>query len=286
MKWKAFNLANVSLKYNFEKVKMFHLGLEGKVAIITGGSDGLGRATAERFALEGAHVVICGRREDYVKEVANNLNQKLSHASKEQQVGSVHGVAADVTIAEDCKRLVEKTCDLLGGIDVLVNNAGVSAAFGLEALDEEMWQADFDLKVMAAVRLSKLVIPIMKSRGGGAILNASIGGAKAPNAGSLPTSVMRSAGLNLTKSLSNEFAADGIRVNAICIGLIKSMQWIRRSEDGNPEAIYLNFAERIPMGRVGEAEEYADLAAFLCSQRASYITGTSVNLDGGLCPVL
>ena len=115
---------------------------------------------------------------------------------------------------------------------------------------------------------------------------SSIGGGKAPTAGSLPTSVMRSAGLNLTKSLANEFAADQIRVNAICIGLIKSMQWVRRAGNKNPQELYDDMAKRIPLGRVGEAEEYADLVAFLCSKRAQFITGTSINLDGGVCPVI
>jgi len=118
------------------------------------------------------------------------------------------------------------------------------------------------------------------------IINAAIGGGKAPTAMALPTTVMRAAGLNLTKSLSAEFAADQIRVNAICIGLIKSAQWDRRAGDRPVDDLYSNMAKRIPLGRVGEAEEYADLVAFLSSDRARYITGTAVNLDGGLCPTL
>ena len=120
----------------------------------------------------------------------------------------------------------------------------------------------------------------------GAIVNAAIAGGKAPQPHALPTTVMRAAGLNLTKSLSAEFAADQIRVNAICIGLIKSAQWDRRAGDGPVDDLYADMAQRIPMGRVGEAEEYADLVAFLASDRARYITGTAVNLDGGLCPTL
>ena len=156
----------------------------------------------------------------------------------------------------------------------------------LEKLDEAEWLADFHLKVMSAVRLSKLVVPFMRKRGGGCIINASIGGGKAPAAGSLPTSVMRSAGLNLTKSLANEFASEQIRVNAICIGLIKSMQWVRRAGNKDPRELYDEMAKRVPLGRVGEAEEYADLVAFLCSERATFITGTAINLDGGMCPVV
>ena len=156
----------------------------------------------------------------------------------------------------------------------------------METLDDFAWLDDFNLKVMAAVRLSRLIIPLMKSRGDGAKVNASITSAKTPDAGSLPTSVMRSAGLNLTKSLAHEFASEGIRVDAICIGKIKSMQWVRGVADGDPTDIYQSFSKLIPMGRVGEADEYADLVAFLSSAGASYITGTAINLDGGSCPVL
>ncbi len=259
---------------------MFDLGLEEKIVLITGGSDGLGRATAERFAEEGANVLICGRRKEHVEEVAAQINTSKS------TTGKVMGVKADVTKSEDCEKLINEGVEIFGAIDVLVNNAGASAAFGIEALDDDVWINDFNLKVLAAVRLSRLAIPYMKQRGGGSIINASISGGKAPRGGALPTTVMRSAGLNLTKSLSQEFAASKIRVNAVCIGLIKSMQWVRRAGNGTPEKLYDEFSKQIPLGRVGEASEYADLVAFLCSKRASYITGTAINLDGGLCPVL
>lgn len=257
---------------------MFDLGLNDKVAIVTGGSDGLGRATAHRLAEEGAKVVICGRREDYLKSAAADLS--------EQSGGTVHPIQADVTSADDCARLVVETGAQLGGIDILINNAGASAASALEDVSDEAWQADFDLKVMAAVRLCRAVVPSMRARGGGSIVNAAIGGGKAPAAGQLPTSLTRAAGLNLTKSLANEFAPANIRVNAICIGLLKSAQWERRAGDGELDIFYENLSQKVPLGRVGEAEDYGDLAAFLCSARASYITGTAINLDGGMCPVL
>ena len=265
---------------------MFDLGLENKVVLITGGSDGLGRATAERFALEGANVVICARRSEHLFQVANEIRQQSTVDTGKEAQTEVIGYPADVTDPDECISLVSKIKSKFGGIDFLINNAGASAATELEKLDETEWLADFHLKVMSAVRLSKLVVPSMRKRGGGCIINASIGGGKAPTAGSLPTSVMRSAGLNLTKSLANEFASDKIRVNAICIGLIKSMQWVRRAGNKDPQELYNNMATRIPLGRVGEAEEYADLVAFLCSTRAQFITGTSINLDGGMCPVL
>ena len=253
-------------------------GLDGKVAIVTGGSDGLGRATAHRLASEGAKVAICGRRADYLKDAATALAAETG--------GTILALPADVTRAEDCETLVKQTVEAFGGLDILVNNAGTSAAFALEKVSDADWQADFDLKVMAAVRLCRTAIPHMQARGGGSIVNAAIGAGKAPAAGQLPTSLTRAAGLNLTKSLSAEFAKDNIRVNAICIGLLKSAQGDRRAGNRPVEALYEELSARVPLGRVGEAEDYGDLVAFLCSARASYITGTAINLDGGLCPVI
>jgi NAD(P)-dependent dehydrogenase (short-subunit alcohol dehydrogenase family) len=126
----------------------------------------------------------------------------------------------------------------------------------------------------------------MKSNEEGVIINATIGGGKVPNAGSLPTTVTRAAGINLTKSLANEYAKNNIRVNTICIGLIKSAQWDRKSGAGSVDELYLEMAKKVPMGKVGEEMDYANLVAFLSSKRSSYITGTAINLDGGLCPVV
>ena len=134
--------------------------------------------------------------------------------------------------------------------------------------------------------MSRGVIPYMKNQGNGCIVNATTGAGKVPKSSRLPTTVSRAAGINLTKSLANEFAKDKIRVNAICIGKIKSAQWERRSKGQDIENYYADLGKSIPLGRFGEAEEYANLVAFLVSARASYITGASINLDGGLCPVL
>lgn len=259
---------------------MFDLGLTNKVAIVTGGSDGLGFATSKRLVSEGANLVICARRADHLASAAEQLRESGS--------GEVLAIAGDVTSAEDIQNIIDATHARFGGIDILVNNAGASAASKMESLDDEAWEADLQLKLMAAVRLSRGVIPSMRKRGGGAIVNASIGGGKAPLAGSLPTSVTRAAGLNLTKSLANELAHDNIRVNAICIGLIKSEQWVRRAAAAQVtlDDFYAGLAEKIPLGRVGAADDYADAVAFLVSERSAYITGTALNVDGGLCPVL
>lgn len=261
---------------------MLDLKLTKKVAIVTGGSDGLGRATAERLAAEGAHVTVCGRREDHLMSVVDEMNAALTGD------GSVTGIRADVSVAADCANLIDAVASSHGGVDILINNAGTSAAAGFEEVDDDAWAQDIELKIMGAVRTCRAVIPHMKKRGGGAIVNATIGGGKAPGAAKLPTTVTRAAGINLTKSLANEYAAHAIRVNTICIGLVKSAQWVRRAETNGVQLddFYANMAKSIPMGRMGEAQEYADLAAFLVSERGAYITGTAINLDGGLCSVV
>ena len=257
---------------------MFDLGLEGKVALITGGSDGLGRAAAARFAEEGCKVAICARREDHLMRARDAIAAETG--------GEVMARRADVTRAADLEAFVRAAVERFGGIDIAVNNAGRSAAAGLEAVDDADWRDDIDLKLMACVRLCRLAVPIMRTRGGGAIVNAAIVAGKAPPAGALPTSVTRAAGLNLTKSLANEYAGDGIRVNAICIGLIESAQWQRRAGNRAVEELYAELAAKVPLGRVGKAEEFGDLCAFLASERAAYITGAAVNLDGGMSPVV
>ena len=257
---------------------MFDLGIEGRVAIITGGSDGLGRATAARLASEGCKVAICARREDHLKQAASEIMEDTG--------GEVLAIPADVARAADIDALFEGTMARFGGVDIVVNNAGKSAAASLEAVDDAAWQEDIDLKIMAAVRLCRRAIPIMRERGGGAIVNATIVAGKAPPAGALPTSVSRAAGINLTKSLANEYAADKIRVNTVCIGLLKSAQWDRRAGNRKVEDLYDEMSAKVPLGRIGEPEEYADLVAFLVSDRAAYITGTAVNIDGGMSAVV
>ena len=256
---------------------MFDLGLKDKVILITGGSDGLGYASAELLSYEGAKVIICGRRGDYLNEKAKIISEKTNN--------NVVAIQADVSKADDCKRLVEDTILKFKKIDILVNNAGASAAALFQDVTDKNWEDDINLKLMSTIRMCRLVIPYMKSNNKGVIINATIGGGKAPNAGSLPTTVTRAAGINLTKSLANEFAKDNIRVNTICIGLIKSAQWDRKVGSGDVNDLYKEMSIKVPMGKVGEEIDYANLVAFLSSDRSGYITGTAINLDGGLCPV-
>jgi 3-oxoacyl-[acyl-carrier protein] reductase len=253
---------------------MLDLGLSGKVAIVTGGSEGLGRACAERFAREGARVAICARRKDVLERAAGDIRAKTG--------GEVLAQSADVTKAAEVEAFVNATVSRFGGVDILVNNAGTSSAAGFEAVTDETWLYDLDLKLLGAIRFCRLVIPLMKARGGGRIINVTTVGGKAPQPRSLPTSVTRAAGINLTKSLAHEYAASGILVNTVCLGLVKSAQWERRARGGDLDAFYREAARRVPIGRVGEADEFADLVAFLVSERGGYITGAAINFDGGM----
>ena len=216
--------------------RMFDLGLRDKVAVITGGSDGLGLATAERLATEGAKVINCARREDHLMRAAEGIINRTG--------AEVLAVRADVSVAADIEQLIDSAVRQYGGVDILVNNAGKSAAAGLEDVTDEEWQDDINLKVMGAVRTCRRVIPIMRERGGGAIVNATIVGGKAPAAKALPTSVSRAAGINLTKSLANQYAEVGVRVNTVCIGLLKSEQWVRRAGNKDPQDLYKSYQFR------------------------------------------
>ena len=255
------------------------LGLQDKVAIVTGGSQGIGKATAMRLAAEGACVIIAARGREQLDSVVDEITASGGRAVAAQ---------ADVSQADGCVAVVQKALDTFGRLDILVNNAGTSATGPFQTLTDEAWQQDFDLKLFAAIRLARLAIPHMKKQGGGRIINVTNIGAKQPAAGSMPTTITRAAGLALTKAMSKEFAPDGILVNTVCIGVVRADQHVKKAEQmGVPvEALYAERAKKIPLGRVGEAAEAANVIAFLASQAASYVTGTSINLDGGASAVL
>jgi 3-oxoacyl-[acyl-carrier protein] reductase len=255
------------------------LGLAGRVALITGGTRGIGRATALRLAAEGAHVVVTARRQELIDATVADL----------RAAGDVDalGVAGDANVAEDLERVLASAIDRFGHLDILVNNVGTSARSDFLDASDDVWHNDLDNKLMSAIRLSRGAIPAMPESGGRIINVLSILG-KAPNGGTSPTSVTRAAGLALTKVLSKEFAPRGVLVNAVCVGLIRSGQnedrWEREGRPGTLDEYYAAEAARrgIPLGRVGEADEVADVIAFLASDRASYISGTAINVDGAL----
>jgi 3-oxoacyl-[acyl-carrier protein] reductase len=253
------------------------IDLGGRRALVTGGSEGLGKAIAARLARSGAEVVVLARRPDVLAEAVAGIEAEAP--------GRIQGIACDVTDRE----ALEAAAAQAGGIDILVNNAGSSLRRPLDGLDRDVMIADLDLKLFAAVRLAQLVTPGMKARRFGRILNVLAVAGKAPGAGSAPTTLSRAAGLALTKALSLELAPWNILVNALCVGRIDSGQWRRRHAAMAGDQPYDAFLESegaaIPLGRVGRAEEFANVACFLASDAASYVTGTAINVDGGLCPV-
>jgi 3-oxoacyl-[acyl-carrier protein] reductase len=254
------------------------LGLQGKVAAITGGSEGIGRATAFRFCEEGVRVAICARREDMLQTTAKEIASATG--------GEVLAVRADVTIPADCERFMRQTVERFGGLDILVNNAGCLSAMPFEQAIDEVWLEDIAVKLYGALRCARLAIPYMRQQGGGRIINMTTIAGKQPGVRSVPTSVTCAAGINLSKVLANEYAADNILINTICLGHLKSAQWTRRWQahcsDLTLDEFYAKQGESIPLQRLGEAEDVADLICFLASERARYITGTAINVDGGL----
>jgi len=260
-----------------ETGKNMELELEGKTVLVTGGSDGLGRALCHRLVAEGAKAAFCGR---------DPVRMDATRAALEEAGGEVLGVMADVTRSADLARFVDAALERFGRIDGVVNNAGRSAGKPLLQITDEEFEADLDLKLHAAARLCRLTLEHLAERGG-AIVNVLAIGAKTPGPSSMPSSVSRAAGMALTKALSKEAGPHGVRVNAVLIGLVESGQWDRMAAaSGTPiEDFYETMGANagIPLGRVGRASEFADLVAFLLSPRAGYVSGTAINLDGGLC---
>jgi NAD(P)-dependent dehydrogenase (short-subunit alcohol dehydrogenase family) len=245
--------------------------------LITGGTDGLGLALATKLAAEGAAVAVCGRDEE---------RRRAAEAALQSAGGDVLAVRADVSTPSDLEAFADAAVARWGRIDGVVHNAGRAAAGTLESIDDDTWESDVQLKLMAAVRLTRLTLPHLRASRGAVLFTLAMA-AKAPGAASEPSSVTRAAGMALMKALSKELAPDGIRVNAVLIGLIESGQWARRaSSAAELEAFYTQFTRDagIPLGRFGRAEEFADLGCFLLSTRASYLTGAAINLDGGLSP--
>ncbi|HIG44521.1 MAG: SDR family oxidoreductase [bacterium] len=260
------------------------LEVTGRVAIVTGGSSGIGRAAAERLSAEGALVALVSRTQADLDRVAAEISSVSGN--------EVIGFAADVRSEDSVKSMVEAVVARWGGVDILINNAGTSSASRFEKMTNEQVEEDFSLKVMGAIYCTRHALPHLKARRG-AICNTTTPGGKAPGAGSQPTALSRAAGISLTKTWSKEFAADGVRVNTVCVGLLKSRQHLLRWEKANEkdpdyklDDHYEMMGKFVPMGRVGEASEAGDVIAFLCSGRASYVTGTAVNVDGGAAPVV
>ena len=253
------------------------LGLEGRKAIVTGGSKGLGRAIAEGLVKAGCDVAICARDGEEVARAGKEL---------EEHGTTVSAQVADVTDPAQVTDFIARAAEVLGGIDVLVNNAGRARPGTFATLTDQDWREDLDVKLFSMIRCSREVLPHMRSRGGGRIININAVHAKAPDPKFFATSVNRAACLAFTKTLSIELAADDILVNGVNVGFIETPQWQnihqRRAPELSKEDFFAQMSKEVPLGRFGQPPEVAALVTFLASDLAGYITGASIDVAGGM----
>jgi 3-oxoacyl-[acyl-carrier protein] reductase len=256
------------------------LGLKGRRAIVTGGSSGIGYETARLFLEEGVRVLICGRN----NEKLAGARDVLAKASG----GEVHAVQADTSNEADVARVVDSAKKQLGGIDILVNNAGTMYSGRFAALTDESLKVQLETKLFGFMRAIRLVYPLMKAQKWGRIVNLIGGAGKEPDPYMFGSGMTNSALLNLTKSLSTEFGEDNVLVNAVCPGWVDTNLWKKNAEGLKSELGVKSeedarrlAARKNSLNRFGKPEELANAIVFLCSERASYITGVSLNLDGG-----
>jgi 3-oxoacyl-[acyl-carrier protein] reductase len=255
------------------------LGLRGKVALVAASSKGLGRAVAEELAAEGAHLVLCARGEETLEKTAESIRQKAAV--------KVVAVAADVSESKDAARVVKAAFDEFGQVDILVTNSGGPPSGPFENLTPEMWDTATRLLLKSAVELTRAVLPGMKKRRWGRILNVTSIAAKQPIEGLMLSNSLRAAVVGFARTLATEVAPFNVTVNNLLPGYTRTdrVQELARAAggkagDSNTDMIS-KWEKEIPMGRLGEPREFAALAAFLASERASYITGSSIAVDGG-----
>ncbi len=249
------------------------LELKGKVAVVTGGSRGLGYASAEALAAEGARVVICARGEEQLTRAVEEIRVKAGS-------GEVLGVPADVSTEDGVRRVIDEAASHFGRLDVLINNVGLARGGDLESTSDSDWQEAFDQTLFPAVRAARLAVPHMRRQGGGAIvIVSSIFGRE--SGGRMTYNAVKAAEISLTKSLAQQLAKDQIRVVSVAPGstLFPGGSWWKRQQ-ADPQGIAEFVKRELPFGRFGKPEEVGAAVAFLASPKASWISGTTVVVDG------
>ncbi len=252
------------------------LGLKGKVALVTAASKGIGRACAMALAAEGARVAICSRTEADVKEAGDAIRIRTG--------ADVLAMPADVTRAADIDELMRRTTAAFGGIDVLVANAGGPPRGDFAELTDEQWTQAFELSMLSTVRLVRAVLPSMRARRWGRIITVQSSSVKQPIAGLLLSNALRPGVAGLMKTLATEVGKDNILVNTVCPGRIMTDRFVSgHRQMGKTVEEYLALTSKeVPLGRIGTPEEFANMVVFLASERASYVTGATLQVDGGL----
>jgi len=262
------------------------LGLRDRACIVTGASGGIGRAVAVSLAGEGASVLLVGRRSSVLDDVA----RACAAAG-----GRGEALALDVTAADAGERVVQACADRFGRIDVLVNGAGTSAVRSVEELTDEEWQAQWELHVMAPMRLMRAAAPAMASRGWGRIVNVASSSGKRPSSTNMAYSVSKAAELSLSRAFADLYASRGVLVNSVSPGPIGGDLWLApdglaeqqaRARGVSRDEVLESVAARQPIGRLGTEEEIAAVVVFLCSEPASNVAGASWSVDGGAVPVI
>ncbi len=257
-----------------------NLELNGKIALITGGTTGIGRAVAEGLAREKTNIILCARNGEKALKEADAVAQQYGIRAL--------GLKCDVTRSDDISNITQRVLDEFGGVDILINNAGTGTNEKIIDAPDTQWQYFWDLHVMAAIRFARGLVPAMKTRGGGVIINNASICARQPLGHEPIYNVTKSALAMLTKCMANEFIKDNIRVNSINPGLIETEPWINVARQATSDVPkdwqrYLKkiAADVTPIGRFATPEELADFFVFLCSPRASYCVGSSYYVDGG-----
>ena len=255
------------------------LGLNGKIALVCAASQGLGRAVAAELAAEGASLILCSRRQEWLDAACDSIGQESGVP--------VLGVVGNLSVFADVEAVVKAGLERFGQIDILVTNIGGPPAGRFDALGRQVWADATRLLLTSVLDLTRLVLPGMKERGWGRILNITSIAAKQPVDNLILSNSLRAAVTGFAKTLANEVAADGVTVNNILPGYTRTerveqlAETIAKKEGITPDEVRSRWEAEIPMRRLGDPKEFAALAAFLVSERASYITGSSIAVDGG-----